>query len=98
MNLLVTAGNTMVPIDKVRCLTNVFTGRTGAQIAVEAHRRGHTINLLTSHPETIAEAPPERWKVWPYRTFEDLHALLQDRITASDPDAVVHCAAVSDYL
>src|SRR4051812_22126295 len=98
MNLLVTAGNTQVPIDKVRCLTNVFTGRTGAQIALEAHRRGHTINLLTSHPETVTEAPAERWKVCRYRTFEDLQTLMKERITTGNADAVVHCAAVSDYL
>ena len=30
MNLLITAGNTLAPIDRVRGLTNVFTGRTGA--------------------------------------------------------------------
>jgi phosphopantothenate-cysteine ligase/phosphopantothenoylcysteine decarboxylase/phosphopantothenate--cysteine ligase len=53
MNLLVTAGNTLVPIDKVRGITNIFTGRTGASIALEAHRRGHGVTLLTSHPEAV---------------------------------------------
>ncbi len=53
MNLLVTAGNTQAPIDRVRCLTNIFTGRTGAGIALEAHRRGHRVTLLTSHPESV---------------------------------------------
>ena len=40
MNLLVTAGNARVYIDQVRCLTNIFTGRTGAAIALEAYERG----------------------------------------------------------
>ena len=48
MNLLITAGNTQTPIDRVRCITNIFTGRTGAQVALEAHRRGHG----TSSPRT----------------------------------------------
>ena len=39
MNLLVTAGNTQVAIDRVRCITNIFTGRTGTAIALEAYRR-----------------------------------------------------------
>ena len=52
MKLLVTAGNTLVPIDSVRGITNVFTGRTGAGIALHAYRRGHHVTLLTSHPET----------------------------------------------
>ena len=37
MNILVTAGNTIVPIDRVRCITNVFTGRTGTAIALHCH-------------------------------------------------------------
>lgn len=33
MRVLVTAGATQVPIDRVRAITNVFTGRTGTQVA-----------------------------------------------------------------
>ena len=55
MNLLVTAGNTHAPIDRVRVITNVFSGRTGAAIARAAVGRGHRATLLTSHPETIPE-------------------------------------------
>ncbi len=54
MNLLVTAGNTLAPIDRVRGLTNVFTGRTGAAVALHAHDRGHRVVLLTSRPEAVA--------------------------------------------
>jgi phosphopantothenoylcysteine synthetase/decarboxylase len=105
MNLLVTAGNTLVEIDRVRCLTNVFTGRTGAAIALHAHDRGHSVTLLTSHPEAIANlrdgpAPPagERWSVVCYRTFEDLQDRMRELIASGEYDCVIHCAAVSDYL
>lgn len=98
MNLLVTAGNTQALIDKVRCLTNIFTGRTGAQIALEAHRRGHAVTLLTSHPDTVVVPSPERFAVHPYRTFEDLQTLMGEHISAGQLDVIVHCAAVSDYL
>jgi phosphopantothenoylcysteine synthetase/decarboxylase len=104
MNLLVTAGNTLALIDKVRCLTNVFTGRTGASIALEALERRHTVRLLTSHPEAVeglsAGRPldPARWSVVRYRTFEDLHARMGEAIAPGGWDAIVHCAAVSDYL
>jgi phosphopantothenoylcysteine synthetase/decarboxylase len=102
MNLLVTAGNTQVPIDRVRCITNIFTGRTGAQIAVHAWKQGHAVSLLTSHPEVAAElhgsaSPSERWSVQRYRTFDDLRQLMQSAVT-SGPDVVIHSAAVSDYL
>src|SRR5262249_7878670 len=99
MNILVTAGNTQVPIDRVRCITNIFTGRTGAAIAMEAHARGHHVILLTSHPEVAADLwPGEQWQLQPYRTFEDLQELMYQAITAPGLQAVVHCAAVSDYL
>lgn len=98
MNLLVTAGNTLVPIDRVRCITNIFSGRTGAAIACCAWQRGHHVTLLTSHPEVVEEPPAERWMMRRYRTFEELQNLMRERVSGGSLDAVVHCAAVSDYL
>jgi phosphopantothenoylcysteine synthetase/decarboxylase len=98
VNVLVTAGNTLAPIDRVRAVTNVFTGRTGAAVAAEARRRGHAVTLATSHPDTAAAQPPgPDWTVRPYRTFDDLHALMRSLVTDGGFDAVVHSAAVSDY-
>lgn len=100
MKLLVTAGNTLAMIDEVRCITNVFTGRTGARIALEAHARGHRVTLLTSHPDALGRETPAGlwWNSVPYETFEDLRDRMADLIPSDDLDAVVHCAAVSDYL
>lgn len=99
MNILVTAGNTLVPIDRVRCITNVFSGRTGASIARCAWDRGHTVTLLTSHPEVVENRPQsERWSMFRYWTFDDLQNLMRERLMADKLDAVIHCAAVSDYL
>src|SRR5439155_1477876 len=102
MNILVTAGNTQVPIDRVRALTNIFTGRTGAAIALEAYRRGHAVTLLTSHPEAVGalsgdlSLTEERWQIHAYCTFDDLRDLMATWI--ENKDAVIHSAAVSDYL
>lgn len=99
MNILVTAGNTLVPIDRVRCITNVFTGRTGAVIARCAWERGHTVTLLTSHPEAVDNpAHSERWALLRYSIFDDLQKLMSELVTRGDMQAVIHCAAVSDYL
>lgn len=102
MNILVTAGNTIVPIDRVRCITNVFTGRTGTIIALHCHERGHTLRLLSSHPELVGmlsgnAAPRERWTVTAYRTFADLREQLAQALSSGQFDVLVHCAAVSDY-
>jgi phosphopantothenoylcysteine synthetase/decarboxylase len=104
MNILVTAGNTLAPIDRVRCITNIFTGRTGTRIALHAQERGHAVTLLTSHPEVVAElretmAPPqERWQVQSYRIFEDLQMQMERAVRQTDCQTLIHCAAVSDYL
>ena len=72
MRILVTAGNTQAPVDRVRCLTNIFSGRTGTRIALEARQHGHTVGLLTSHPEVVRDlAPPgsliaKQWHVGRY--------------------------------
>jgi phosphopantothenate-cysteine ligase/phosphopantothenoylcysteine decarboxylase/phosphopantothenate--cysteine ligase len=95
MNILVTAGNTQAPIDRVRCITNVFTGRTGGRIAATAAARGHAVTLLTSHPEVVA--PADRLTVRPYRTFADLDGLMAEAIPGGRFDAILHAAAVGDY-
>jgi phosphopantothenoylcysteine synthetase/decarboxylase len=102
MKILVTAGNTQALIDKVRCVTNIFTGRTGASIALKAYERGHEVTLLTSHPEAVTQlqetAFEERWHLIRYHTFEELQTLMKAKIQGQALDAVIHCAAVSDYL
>jgi phosphopantothenate---cysteine ligase (CTP) len=123
MNVLVTAGNTQTPIDRVRCITNIFTGRTGATIAVRAAERGHAVTLLTSHPEAVGFSPslsgtgdalgsslqPNPLTPFPareggtkptirtYRTFDDLQTAMSELIPRGAFDAIIHCAAVSDY-
>jgi phosphopantothenoylcysteine synthetase/decarboxylase len=104
MNCLVTAGNTQVLIDKVRCITNIFSGRTGAQIALELQKQGHSVTLLTSRPEAIAELHGGdmpclmNFRTFSYQTFEELHALMAEQIQSVQFDAIIHSAAVSDYL
>jgi phosphopantothenate---cysteine ligase (CTP) len=103
MNLLITAGNTQAPIDRVRCLTNIFTGRTGAAIAAAACHRGHQVTLVTSHPGALNAVDPRgTWgpslEIVVYRTFDELKGLMERRISGGSFDAVVASAAVSDYL
>ena len=100
MNLLITAGNTQSPIDRVRCITNIFSGRTGAAVARTAWGRGHTVTLLTSRPDALLEYgmnhrdPGERFTVIPYHTFDELANTLNAQMRTVTFDAVCHSAAV----
>lgn len=98
MRILITAGNTQSPVDAVRCITNIFTGKTGAHLAKVATVRGHAVRLLTSHPETLADAPEaSSMEIRSYRTFADLRELLPVQLREFRPEAVIHAAAISDY-
>src|SRR5207247_2620406 len=59
MNLLVTAGGTVVPIDRVRFISNGFTGRTGAAIARAAFDRGP--ELIDQSAAKVKSEFPELW-------------------------------------
>src|SRR5262249_534817 len=97
----VTAGNTQTPIDQVRCITNIFTGKTGARIAVAAVDRRHDVRLLTSHPEgadaTLADAGGPRPAIETSSTYNHLRGQLETHVQEGGFDAIVHAAAVSDY-
>jgi phosphopantothenate---cysteine ligase (CTP) len=97
--LLVTAGNTLAPIDAVRGITNVFTGRTGARIAAEATMSGYEVELLTSHPDVVDDTVVDysRLTVTTFKTFGNLAALMEERFGKERWDVVIHAAAVSDY-
>ncbi|MFT4624445.1 MAG: phosphopantothenoylcysteine decarboxylase/phosphopantothenate--cysteine ligase, partial [Myxococcota bacterium] len=94
---VITAGGTSEPIDDVRVVTNLSTGRFGAQLANALAEAGVRVTLLASH--ALASHPewvhPEVDLV-PFGAFTDLrralHAACDDR-----PDLVLMAAAVSDY-
>lgn len=46
MNILITSGGTKVPLDEVRHLGNMSSGRFGADIAKAALRAGHKVTFL----------------------------------------------------
>lgn len=94
MNILITAGATREPIDAVRFLSNVSTGRTGALLADALAAHGHAVTLL--HGEA-AVRPTRVTDTESFGSTADLQAALRQRLGNGTYDAVIHCAAVSDY-
>ncbi len=100
MRLLVTSGGTREPIDEVRFLGNVSSGRTGAYIVEEALRRYHTVHWLRGQQ---SEGPTE-WMANVglldselFSSAEDLRKRVLGKLEVYTYDAVVHSAAVADY-
>jgi phosphopantothenate---cysteine ligase (CTP) len=104
MNFLITAGSTQAPIDRMRCVTTGFSGRTGAGIARTAWGRGHTVTLVTSRPDTLLEYgvnhrdPGERFTIVSFRTYDELAVILQSQVKAGAFHAICHSASGGDFL
>jgi phosphopantothenoylcysteine decarboxylase/phosphopantothenate--cysteine ligase len=94
MRILLTAGATREPLDAVRFLSNVSTGRTGALLADALAAQGHTVTLL--HGEA-AVRPTGVSDTESFASTADLQTALRRRLATGWYDAVIHCAAVSDY-
>lgn len=99
---LVTAGPTREKIDDVRDWGNIFSGKTGLDLALALLKLG-SVTLLTSNAEHAREfdgysAGAGMLGVETFRTHADLQALLAERMTSGDPvDVAAMTAAVADY-
>jgi len=97
MKVLITAGSTMTPIDRVRGINNIFRGKTGLQIARYFHSRGADVTLLLASDlyKSLRQLPNFPCKT--FRTFDQLERLMAHEIKSRGYDTVIHSAAVNDY-
>jgi phosphopantothenoylcysteine decarboxylase/phosphopantothenate--cysteine ligase len=93
--ILITAGPTWVPIDKVRVISNIASGRTGLLLANEAEKLGAKVTLILG---PIGEVDlDKKIKVRRFRYFQELYSLMRSELRQKKFDIVIHSAAVSDY-
>lgn len=95
MHCVVTAGPTYEPLDQVRRLTNLSTGRLGIGLARYLSGTGHEVTLLVGEQATCPE-PRHATHVQTFGTAADLNLRLQ-ALREQRVDAVFHAAAVSDF-
>src|SRR5215216_3635315 len=101
-HLLVTAGPTREAIDLVRDWGNIFTGKTGLDVARAFLDLGN-VTLLTSNVDHAREFDGFSGKagmmgVETFKSHADLNALLEERMTSGDAvEVVAMTAAVADY-
>jgi phosphopantothenoylcysteine decarboxylase/phosphopantothenate--cysteine ligase len=94
--VVVTAGPTVEDLDPVRCLTNRSSGKMGFAIAASLVERGAAVTLIAGPVSLPTPGGVRRIDV---RSALEMQAAL-DRALGPDlsgADALVMCAAVSDY-
>jgi len=97
--ILITAGSVWVPIDRVRVITNIFTGNTGLAIALEAARRGFAVTLLLGPGGAkIPASWPDNLKIINFKYYDELYNLTKEHVASGKMSALVHTAAVPDYV
>jgi len=94
MHILVTAGGTREPIDTVRYIGNLSSGRTASRLADELTAAGHRVTWLGAEDAIEPGLPCQMVR---FSSYADLAAQLQTMLAATDFDVVVHAAAVSDF-
>ncbi len=93
--VLITAGPTWVPIDNVRVISNIATGKTGILLAERLQRIGTKVTLLLGPVEPCCLSNKIRLKR--FKFFGELENLIKRELEAKKYDIVIHSAAVSDY-
>lgn len=94
LRVLVTAGGTVEPIDDVRALTNLSSGKTGARLAELLLDFGCSVHLLHAENGEVADSRVEQST---FSTFSSLQKNLKFLLSNREFDAVIHTAAVSDF-
>ncbi|WP_428388059.1 phosphopantothenoylcysteine decarboxylase [Mucisphaera sp.] len=96
MRLLLTAGPTREPIDRVRYIGNRSSGTLGAAIAGAARAAGHEVTtLLGPVGAEVVAACREAGSVYRFESSAELGQLLEAHFR--DADILVMAAAVADF-
>jgi phosphopantothenate---cysteine ligase (CTP) len=95
LKVLITSGASREPIDDVRFVTNLSSGKTGADLASALASQGAEVTLL--HGEGARVPSEEIVEKEVFGSAVDLEAKLRARLQPDGYDAVIMCAAVADY-
>jgi len=90
--VLITAGPTEEPLDPVRCITNLSSGKMGYALALAARQRGAEVTLI-SGPTRIT--PPMVDKLIFVRTALEMYQAVMDHYQKAS--VIIKAAAVADY-
>ena len=93
--VLITSGGTQESLDAVRVVTNLSTGHTASQLASQFVRSGWDVSYLHG---CGAKVPTGAYETTEFFSSLNLKHLLKKQLSSQEFDAVIHLAAVSDYV
>lgn len=93
--VVITAGGTREPIDAVRVISNLSSGRQGHALANVAARWGAEVDLITTSLEPVALDVAREVNVIRVTTAADMLAAVWDRREGAS--AIIMAAAVADF-
>src|SRR3989338_6975136 len=96
MNILITAGGTIVKIDDVRHIGNFSTGSFPAKIADASLVSGHGVIYLHAKNAKIP-TPNKKLRLFEYETYDDYANQLKQILRKNNIDIIFLGAATSDY-
>ncbi len=97
VNILITAGGTLEPIDRVRSITNTGTGKLGSLIADEFAKYENTGKIFYIHTVNSYVPKTDKAILFPIRSTSDLEKTVKELCCNEKIDIVIHSMAVSDY-
>ena len=95
LRVLCTAGPTREFLDSVRCLTNPSSGRMGAAMALMAHLRGATVELVHGPLCNVPDSWLQRFNCFPVTSAGEMAQVLRERLPQQD--GLVMAAAIADH-
>lgn len=95
--ILITAGGTSEPIDRVRSITNTGTGKLGSLIAEAFSRYDQTERIIYLHGKNAVLPVCDKCIMKEIASTDDLLSAVQEICTQYPVDVVIHSMAVSDY-
>ena len=97
MKIVITAGGTTEPIDKVRKITNSSTGKLGSLIANELLEDKNNEIFYITTKKSILPKEDRNLKIIYIESTNDLKLAVENILTKEKIDTFIHSMAVSDY-
>ncbi len=96
--ILVSGGNTQVPLDDVRVITNIFSGKTSLMIASTCAKAGFKTTLVLADCRCSCKPYKHKnLKIVRAKKFRAFKKQLEKHVASKKYAVLIHAAAISDY-